>query len=522
MRTNGDADMVDGPLEAPIGVHPVDTGREEETTRGAFMVVGTMEEARELMKQLKMPDVEWMTPGKWVQRTWFADVPNSPFLTLAITAAAAGKWVLAHTTRDMRWRFEVPRARPAKEKQRQSPPTPYAMPSVAPQTAAGAPLPGAWGQRLRFMPQPVHPSPLSKSDLSALIKMEVASLLAQHEQQLAAVTAEAKRQEVELKVKEAELQVKEAEIDSLKKELAAVKDQAKTSAAPAAASLAPDLQCQPGKQELRWAVRDVRDLGKNVKEVEQKCASVQAGQTRRDHEVAVMSQSLSALQKQLDALQQLTVSEREVRQSQWASRSRRNGPPGAVVPTPQVFNFGGEASQQPLPQAPVWPVHQGIFAFGQAASAGVAPAEPEDEKGTVVVRPPKQESGERGEEDEEDEEVEEEPEDVLQVTVQLSSGGPTPAKVPPAVANVRACSKSPPPAKPMRVRSPGDTPVREEVLRQNATDRMPGVEDDAAKWAVVVAVPKEARELSAAAEFKQEEAARLVRRPLFGDQNFTI
>ena len=160
-------------------------------------------------------------------------------------------------------------------------------------------------------------------------------------------------------------------------------------------------------------MRDVRDLGKDVKEVEQKCASVQAGQTRRDHEVAVMSQSLSALQKQLDALQQLTVSEREVRQSQWASRSRRNGSPGAVVPTPQVFNFGGEASQQPLPQAPVWPVHQGIFAFGQAASAGVAPAEPEDEKGTVVVRPPKQESGERGEEDEEDEEVEEEPEDVL-------------------------------------------------------------------------------------------------------------
>ena len=73
----------------------------------------------------------------------------------------------------------------------------------------------------------------------------------------------------------------------------------------------------------------------------------------------------------------------------------------------------------------------------------------------------------------------------------------------------------------MRVRSPGDTPVREEVLRQNAADRMSEVEDDAAKWAVVVtvAVPKEARELSAAAEFKQAEAARLVRRPLFGDQN---
>ena len=46
LKTNGDAAMVDGPPETPSRVHPVDTGREEETTRGAFMVVGTMEEAR--------------------------------------------------------------------------------------------------------------------------------------------------------------------------------------------------------------------------------------------------------------------------------------------------------------------------------------------------------------------------------------------------------------------------------------------------------------------------------------------
>ncbi len=60
-------------------------------------------------------------------------------------------------------------------------------------------------------------------------------------------------------------------------------------------------------------------------------------------------------------------------------------------------------------------------------------------------------------------------------------------------------------------------------MRQNAADRMSAVEADAAKWAVVVAVPKEAKGLSAAAEFKQEEAARLVRRgPLFGDQNFAL
>ncbi len=36
--------------------------------------------------------------------------------------------------------------------------------------------------------------------------------------------------------------------------------------------------------------------------------------------------------------------------------------------------------------------------------------------------------------------------------------------------------------------------------RQNAADRMAGAEDDAVKWAVVVAVPKEVRQLSAAEE----------------------
>jgi hypothetical protein len=95
---------------------------------------------------------------------------------------------------------------------------------------------------------------------------------------------------------------------------------------------------------------------------------------------------------------------------------------------------------------------------------------------------------------------------VLQVAPQLA----TPTKSQPAALAVRACPKSPP-AKPTRVRSPGvlagDTPSRTEMLRQNAADRMSGVEADAAKWAVIVTVPKEANGLSAAAEFKQEEAA---------------
>jgi hypothetical protein len=113
---------------------------------------------------------------------------------------------------------------------------------------------------------------------------------------------------------------------------------------------------------------------------------------------------------------------------------------------------------------------------------------------------------------------------------------PSPAKLPPLPVasasglDAKACSKSPR-AKATRVRSPGDPPSRDdsEVLRQNAADRMAGVEDDAAKWAVVVAVPKEVRAPSAAEDSEQEDSeaarARLVtgrRGPLFEDQNFAL
>ena len=151
--------------------------------------------------------------------------------------------------------------------------------------------------------------------------------------------------------------------------------------------------------------------------------------------------------------------------------------------------------------------------FGRAASAGVASAEPEDEKETVVVRPPELETGAGEEGGEEGAEDEQKPEDVWQVAPQLA----TAAKLSPAVLDVKAGSKSPP-VKSTRVRSPGDTPGRDEVLRQNAADRM---EDDAAKWAMVVALPKEVKELPLSEESVQEEAARVVRRgSLFEDQNF--
>ena len=92
----------------------------------------------------------------------------------------------------------------------------------------------------------------------------------------------------------------------------------------------------------------------------------------------------------------------------------------------------------------------------------------------------------------------------------------TPAKLPPAVLD--------PTVKTTRGRSPGDTPSRDEVLRQNAADRMEAELDAALKWAVVVAVPKEVpvRELSVAEESEREETRMARRGPLFEDQNFHI
>ena len=42
---------------------PAGTGHTEETTEGAFMVVGTVERTRRLLEKLKMPEVELMTVG---------------------------------------------------------------------------------------------------------------------------------------------------------------------------------------------------------------------------------------------------------------------------------------------------------------------------------------------------------------------------------------------------------------------------------------------------------------------------
>jgi hypothetical protein len=85
---------------------------------------------------------------------------------------------------------------------------------------------------------------------------------------------------------------------------------------------------------------------------------------------------------------------------------------------------------------------------------------------------------------------EEKPRGVYEVTPKLASGSTTRATKPRPVPapNVRACSKSSPRRlKSKRLKSPGDTPGREVVVRQNATELM---DEDVPRWVVEAAEPR--------------------------------
>ena len=103
---------------------------------------------------------------------------------------------------------------------------------------------------------------------------------------------------------------------------------------------------------------------------------------------------------------------------------------------------------------------------------------------TLPVKPqleqPLGQPGEEGAEDEKKPEGEQEPEGVLQVTPQLASGGNTPTKSQPEAVKGRG------------VLSPGGTPVREEVLRQNAIadDAMSEVDAEVSSGVVAEAAPR--------------------------------
>ena len=390
MKRNGDAETKAGQQEERIGGHPAETGRAKETTRGALMVVGTMQAARELATQMGMADLKWLQEGEFVQRAEFTEWPRSRQLELAIAASTAREWVTAKTPSNLRWRFDVPRRRQSQEHHRW-PPTYDARPSMAPQRGAdgSSSKENPWRHPL---PQTVRPSTSSQEELRNLIKTEVASLLAPYERFL----EEAKTT----------IAGRDAEIASLKQELAAVKAQAKSSAVPADELPPPDPRYQQGKQEWREMQRSVREMTKEFKEAVQQCKTVRMVHDRRDNDFAVLQVDVFRLEQQFKeelklragGVHSLSEPLKEKEQNQqpegkqlstgWTSSADRVLAPELKWPTlakgfqyeatkvsassevpPQAFSFQGAADHQ-LPACAT----EGSFVFQQPAPAAVTPA----------------------------------------------------------------------------------------------------------------------------------------------------
>jgi hypothetical protein len=171
----------------------------------------------------------------------FAEWPRSPQLELAIQVVASAardsgplagrEWAIANTTRDLKWRFDVPRRNglrgPSHENHRCPPKEPAARPSVAQvQGADGSPSRGnARLHPLRQTSPLVRPSPSSQEELRNLIQTEVALMLGPYKLLLEEAKTAAEQQsraaeEQQKEVRKKMIAGKEAEIASLKKELA--------------------------------------------------------------------------------------------------------------------------------------------------------------------------------------------------------------------------------------------------------------------------------------------------------------
>ena len=399
LRRNGDAEMADGQQEERVGGHPADTGRVKGTTRGALMVVGTMQVAKAFAKQMGMADLEWRQEGEHVQRAEFTEWPHSQQLEQAIAASAAREWVTEKATRT-KWRFDVPRKRPSQEHHRW-PPVYAARPSMVPQRGAvgSSSKVNAWEHPL---PQTVRSSAASQEELRQLIKKEVASLLAPYERLLEETKTAAKTA----------IAGKDAEIASLKQELAEVKAQARSSAVPAADPMSPpDLKGPPGTNEWRQMLRECRNLSLEGRDAAHRYKVSQQQLDRMGVESTLQHQEIKVLQQQLKEMQHwqqqqlragvvhsLSELSKEQEQNQIPAEKRRTTgltgtgtwvhQPEPVWPT-QVTGFQHEAAKVPVASAVPLPAFSfmdaavqklpacdnvGNFVFQQAAQAVVSPA----------------------------------------------------------------------------------------------------------------------------------------------------
>ena len=307
-----------------------------------------------------------------------------------------------------------------------------------------------------------------------------------------------------------------AQIHQLREELTAVKAKMaamKQADAPGPGEPHPPPKWQPNSQSLS---RQDKLLSSLVQELRGGVAESKAAQLEVVGKLGNVAGKLDQVTTKLNILEQSrqlkTVPSRPLSTSR---RSQQGKSPA----------FAGAEVVDAFAQLPTWPP-TGVadwvsptgpkltstsspspFQFGPPATATEAGGAATMPPSQLVQEPPPDSDPESESTDEEDDRAggvsdgvcyfseygatddEKQPGGMYEVTPKLDSGSTTPTKPRPVPApNVRACSKSSPRRpKIKRLKSPGDTPSREVVVRQNATELM---DEDVIRWAIAAADPR--------------------------------
>ena len=491
---------------------------------GAIMVRGSLIQAQQLTALLGMT-ARWRDQIGDSQRGDFQLYKWSKHLEEAAAARAAGGWLKAPG--GGLWRFDVAgkgRDMPAATG------APVRSPAVPrmPGAPGCRPSTSAWQNPLYQVPRPAHTSATDLSELTAAVSKEVTAavtrLLENHREQEKALlqaalqAAQQALQEAAERAAEqkAETEQLKAEIKEMKVKIATLKQRpgaTRPGEPQPPPAWMPDTETQHTRQE--------KLLSELVKQVRVVVVEGKAAQSQLVGQLGHVTGNLDQITAKFSFLEQnrrlRTGSSRSLSTGRASQQARGKSPTfsagGGVVDV-----FAQPPAWPPPGVSTAWPSPTGSklagssslspFLFGQPATeaGGAATMSP----GQLVQEPPpasdpKSESESTDEEDDRAEEEklevcyfsaygqsedEEQPRGVYEVTPKLDSGGTTPTKPRPVPApNVRACSKSSPsvtPRKPKikRLKSPGDTPGREVVVRQNATELM---DEDVMRWVVAAA-----------------------------------
>ena len=451
-------------------------------------------------------------------------------LVEAAAAREAGGW-LRGLNGEFWWRFDVASKDRNKLAATDAPVRPPAEPRMP--GAPGCRQANAWLRPNPFVHPPAqHPAPPPAMELSMIteaVSKEVAAtvkeLLEQHREQevarlqAALQTAQQAAQTAQQAAKQAAAQTAEhkAQIHQLREELTAVK--ARMAAMRQADAPGPGEPHPPPKWQPNTAMPPSRQdklLSSLVQELRGGVVEGKAAQLELVGKLGNVAGKLDQVTTRLSFLEQSrqlrTVSSRSLS----TGRVRQQGKSPAFC--------AGEEGADVFAQPPAWPPlgvrtdwmsSTGSKLTGTSSLSPFQFGQPETEAGGAATMPPSQlvqepppdSDPESESTDEEDDRAggasdgvcyfseygatddEKQPGGVYEVTPKLDSGSTTPTKprlVP--APNVRACSKSSPRRpKIKRLKSPGDTPSREVVVRQNATEPM---DEDVIRWAIAAADPR--------------------------------